>query len=41
MIRKKVRSGFPKKHALGLDPRDHAQTTIKSAMAIRPDRIAL
>jgi hypothetical protein len=40
MIRKSVQR-FPEKHALGLDPSDHAQTKSQSAMMIHPQIIAL
>jgi hypothetical protein len=31
---------FSEKHALGLDPRDHAPPKIQSAMTIQPKAIA-
>jgi hypothetical protein len=40
MIRK-VDAGFPKKHALGLDPRDHAPSKIESTMPIQLKAVAL
>jgi hypothetical protein len=38
-----VRGGnrFSEKHALGLDPRDHAQTINKSVIAIQPEAITV
>jgi hypothetical protein len=49
MIRKSLTSGFDpmggirfsEKHALGLDPRDHAQTKSQSGMPIEPQLIPL